>query len=318
MNGDEIERSVRQAIIVTPQMVVLAKTRVLAETEAGGRGSDELITMLVEQHGCMTTPRVDVQAGVDHLESIAACAKALSWREATIEAIWGLIADGLLVPASDGIAEGRARVHWSIKSGSSASGSSFDLSLTAYPTRIGPLPSARSGYRTLLSCGDLYLQQLGAIGMHRDIEAATKESVACFRRGLFSGAVALLGKVSEGAWIELGEVLVDKFPPLSSSSIANHRSALESPHTGPMQKIKAVKEILLRQEYLHVRDSVGFNSGGFEQAVQWSDLVRGSRNAIHFGATPTVPNTYESVAVLLLAAQQHLGLLYRIRSALLG
>lgn len=315
MNGDEIEKRVRQAMSVTPPMVVLAKIKIAAQTEVGARGSSELIELVLAQHGCVPTPRVDVIVGSDPLASITACAGALSWREAAVEAIWGLIADGLLVPCSDGFVDGRVRVHWSVKTGSSSTASSFDLPLCGYVDRVGPLPSATSGHRTLLSSGDLYLEQMSVVGMHGEIQDAARECVACFKRGLFGGTVALLGKVSEGAWIELGEKLVDKFPPPTSSAIVNQKAALESPHSGVMQKIKAVKEVLMRPEYQSLRGSIGFNAGVFEQAIQWSDLVRGSRNSIHFGATPTVPNTYESVAVLLLAAHQHLGLLYRIRAA---
>lgn len=317
MNGEEIKRRVQQAIEVAPQMIVLAKTKVLAETQTGVRGTEDLIAIVLEQHGCMRPLRVDVRSGEDTSDNIAACARSASWREATTSAVWGLIADGLLIPA-DVLSEGRTCVHWSIQSNGGSSGSTFYLALPGFPAQVGPLRTARTGQGTLLSSGDIYLEHLNAPGMHKEIQDATRECVACFRRGLFAGSVALLGKVSEGAWIQLGEALVDKMPCASSSEIANQRDVLANSQTGPMRKIKAVKELLLRQEYQHVREATGFGAGVFEQAVQWSDLVRGSRNSIHFGATPTVPNTYESVGVLLMAGQQHLGFLYRIRATVLS
>lgn len=170
----------------------------------------------------------------------------------------------------------------------------------------------------MLSSSDLYLLHLAAPGMHADLQSATKESVACFKQSLFGGACALLGKVSEGAWIELGESLLDRFPAATVSQVIKQREVLENSQTGVMQKIYAVKVLLGREEYKPLRDALGRFDGLLEQAIQWSDLVRGSRNAIHFGAIPPVPNTYESVAVLLLAAHQHLGLLYRIRARVLS
>ena len=49
--------------------------------------------------------------------------------------------------------------------------------------------------------------------------------------------------------------------------------------------------------------------------IVWADAVRESRNSVHYGAEPSMPNTYEKIAALLIGCVPHLRLLYRIRSA---
>jgi hypothetical protein len=48
---------------------------------------------------------------------------------------------------------------------------------------------------------------------------------------------------------------------------------------------------------------------------QWSDQVREARNVLHWGASPTLPNTYEKTAVLLMDAVSELTALHDVRNA---
>jgi len=50
-------------------------------------------------------------------------------------------------------------------------------------------------------------------------------------------------------------------------------------------------------------------------SVIWADAVRDSRNSVHYGATPAMPNSYEKVAALLISAVPYLRILYRIHDA---
>jgi len=51
------------------------------------------------------------------------------------------------------------------------------------------------------------------------------------------------------------------------------------------------------------------------EVINWSSVVRDSRNAVHYGADPATQNTYEKVAALLLGAVPNLRILYAIRQA---
>jgi hypothetical protein len=50
-----------------------------------------------------------------------------------------------------------------------------------------------------------------------------------------------------------------------------------------------------------------------EEILVWSEILRDARNAIHFGVKPAIPNSYEKVAVLLLAGGKYLPILYRMK-----
>lgn len=41
-------------------------------------------------------------------------------------------------------------------------------------------------------------------------------------------------------------------------------------------------------------------------AETWSDLLRSSRNALHWDNAPEIPNDYQKAGVLLLGAAEHL------------
>ncbi|OME55209.1 hypothetical protein [Paenibacillus odorifer] len=50
-----------------------------------------------------------------------------------------------------------------------------------------------------------------------------------------------------------------------------------------------------------------------KEILYWSDVVRDSRNAIHFGVESAFPNTYEKTVVLLMSASSNLKTLYKLK-----
>ena len=64
-----------------------------------------------------------------------------------------------------------------------------------------------------------------------------------------------------------------------------------------------------------VATKCGIRPAELRQVEHWSDTLRDSRNTIHFGVAAATPNTYEKVAVLLLASVLNLRALYAIKDA---
>ena len=64
----------------------------------------------------------------------------------------------------------------------------------------------------ILSDPDLYLEGLRPYGSQPDIAEAVQEAVRCFRAERYMAAVVMLGKASEGLWIECGKALIDAQP----------------------------------------------------------------------------------------------------------
>ncbi len=151
--------------------------------------------------------------------------------------------------------------------------------------------------------------------MHSEIESALREAVECFRRELFAAASAMLGKASEGAWIELGRALLKTVPPGLAQSVSAQHKVLHDPRAGGALKIEAVMKLFSREE-LHqpIRAAIGISPAELREAAEWSHLVRDSRNSIHFDAKSVTPNNYEKVALLLLGVIPHFQTLYKIKT----
>jgi hypothetical protein len=126
----------------------------------------------------------------------------------------------------------------------------------------------------------------------------------------------MMGKASEGAWLELGISLINKVPPEELKSVGKQRATLEDSQAGTMKKIQAVLTLYDRSDIFNtLAASSGIRRQELAFASDWSDLVRDSRNTIHFGVSPATPNTYEKVAALLLGVAPHMRVLYTVKTA---
>jgi hypothetical protein len=184
------------------------------------------------------------------------------------------------------------------------------------PGRVRRALSVEGTSNQFLTEPDLYLNTLGIPNMHTEVSAAFSEAVRCFRHELFTASVTMLGKASEGAWLELGSSLLAAVAPGQEPKFGKQKAALEDPMIGTFKKIRAVLAIYDHQD---VFGSIALDSGirveELRSAAVWSDAVRDSRNTIHFGVSPATPNTYEKVAVLLIGAVPNVRVLYRVKAA---
>ena len=85
---------------------------------------------------------------------------------------------------------------------------------------------------------------------------------------------------------------------------------------GVFRKIEAVITLYEHQEvFSGVVKASGVRLQELKSVAVWSDAVRDSRNTIHFSVEPAVPNTYEKLAALLIAAVPNVGTLYKIKDS---
>jgi hypothetical protein len=123
----------------------------------------------------------------------------------------------------------------------------------------------------------------------------------------------MLGRASDGAWIEVGLKLAED---KSSKRAEKLREDVESPWVGLAKKIPRVVEFYGdKDSFAPIYRESGIKPQDLANAVVWSDAVRESRNSIHYGAKPSMPNSYEKVAALLIGAVPHLRVLYGIMAA---
>lgn len=130
---------------------------------------------------------------------------------------------------------------------------------------------------------------------------------------MYRPAVTLLGKAVEGAWTELGIALY-KYAEGQINDMEKLIEKLQN-ETHYMKRIQSVVRHFGSREDIYrplVRES-GITLHILQEISFWSDVVRDARNAIHFGVTPIIPNTYEKLAVLLMSAASHLKTIYMFK-----
>ncbi len=85
---------------------------------------------------------------------------------------------------------------------------------------------------------------------------------------------------------------------------------------GTFRKIEAILTVFDRQDIFGpVATLSGIKPKELRTVSVWSDSVRDSRNTIHFGVSPAMPNTYEKVAALLIGTVPNVKILYRLKEA---
>ena len=251
----------------------------------------------------------------ENLAKIKNAAESLSWIRAGCEAVWSLISSGLLIPQGNTSTSPIPYLQYSIQDSSGGESSGWNLNCLEIevPQRI-LLPLSMSDQNSqLLTDPDLYLHSIDIPGLHQQVETSLREAVRCFRNELFVACLAMLGRASEGAWLELGLGLVSMVPSDSSVNPDKIRDNLESPFVGIGKKIKDVIELYEHKEVFGViqkRSKVKIQD--LKNVVIWADSVRESRNSIHYGVESAMPNNYEKVAALLIAAVSHFRVIYKI------
>lgn len=317
MDVGQAESTIRKLIAVTPQRVTIAKA-VVFESGIKAISCDDLVRVVFEKVGVTAPTTVVLHESVDTAGMLKAVAEAISWRLATIEATWQLVYSGHLVSLGDARTLSSS-VSWTTVipgSGGQSSGWQFqDLELPM-PSRVRRSPSSFAGTQQYLTDPDLYLATLAIPGLHTDVERALRESIHCFRHELYTAALAMLGKASEGAWLDLAAGLLAFATPMAGAKYAKQRTTLDDPMQGPQRKIEAVLTIFGHQEdFGALASKADVRLPDLRAAATWSDTVRDSRNTLHFGVSPATPNTYEKVAVLLLASVPNIRSIYQLKAA---
>jgi hypothetical protein len=168
-----------------------------------------------------------------------------------------------------------------------------------------------------LSDPDLFLHEMNIPGIHEEVEASLRDAVRCFRSEIYLGCLALLGKASEGAWVELGLKLAAAMSVGHAGEGEKAKSKLQDPNVGIGRKITETLRLYERSDvFKDVQKTSGITIQDLRTAVIWADGVRESRNSVHYGVRPAMQNTYEKVAALLIGAVPHLRMLYDIDKAI--
>jgi hypothetical protein len=314
MNPQECLKTLEEYISVTPQRVSIAKAFILQNFDSD---TNKLVQSVLKANEASVPDKIVIYLSDDDMEEmIKNAAEGLSWMLTGCEAIWGLISVGLLIPVSSELIYHPIQpLRW-VKGGNSDSWDIKHLSLPIPQTVLLSRLITNREHQPL-SDPDLFLHNLNIPNIHQEVKESLREAVRCFRHELYLGCLAMLGKASEGAWIELGLKLALAVPSGAPIDGQKTKIKLEDPNVGIGKKITETLRLYEQSDvFRDIRNASKVTIQDLRNAVIWADGVRESRNSVHYGVQPSMPNTYEKVAALLIGAVPHLRLLYRIEAAL--
>lgn len=300
---------VRSEVSVTNQKVTYAKSYVLKNFASDTEG---LLRELLEDVDARMPNELVIHPSANTPGMTKKAAESISWTLAFCEAIWGLISSNLIIPAGSGVRWPIQSLNWTTVvpggGGESSTENLTDLSLPV-PSQILTPRSISCQEHQPLTDPDLYLHDIDIENLSSEVEEALREAVQCFKHDLYLACLALLGKASEGAWIELGLALCDRLPEDGEKRASSFRD----PFIGIGKKIvEALKLYEQREIFEDVYKQSGYKPKELRNAVIWADAVRESRNSVHYGAKPAMPNSYEKVSALMIGALPHLKMVYSI------
>lgn len=317
MTPDDGLRLLEELIQVTPQRVSIAKAFFLQNFHVDVSTMVASLLVANEVHAPNT---IVIHPSVDSEDQIKKAADGISWTLAGCEAVWSLISSGLLIPASYDMRHFIGGISWTTVfagSGGMSSGWRLDHLSIPTPSTVCMPPSAAFHKPQSLSDPDLFLHTMNISNIHSEVEDSLREAVRCFRHELYLACLAMLGKASEGAWVELGRKLADAVPSDSAVNGAKIKERLEDPNIGIGKKISETMHLYERADvFKSLHKDSGVTIQDLRNVVIWADGVRESRNSVHYGVYPAMPNTYEKVAALMVGAVPHFRMLYKISESL--
>jgi len=316
---EQYKQTMIDKVSVTNQMVTYAKSFILKNFTSD---TNTLIEKLLNDIEAKKPEKIVIHQSVDTESQIAKAAEWISWRLAGCEAIWGLISSSYLIPGSSNLSDNSINISWTTVvpgSGGHSSGWQLQNLSIPIPQKIIMPPSQKNSTCQPITDPDLYLKELSIEGLHTEIVLSLRESVLCFKNELFLGCLALLGRASEGAWIELGLALAAYLPQDAPIDGEKLRCNVEDPFQGIGKKIKDVLKVYERKDiFSKIYKESGYNAKELQNSEIWADAVRESRNSVHYGATPSMSNSYEKVAALLIGAVPNFKIIYSIIRELRG
>jgi len=326
MREQEARLRLLDLVNVSYQHVVMAKLFLL-ETEGNTPfQTDNLIRDFTRLQQVSLPERIVIGSSVDLFSQLNQAADYLTNALALVQGVWSLIHEGYFIPGEriartaihegyfipgERIARTALSIRWtSIVPGDSGGGGwpLEELAITQ-PYEVFKSPQYRKVQLESFGSADLFVLEAGIGNTDEEIIEAVQDAIRCFRNELYRPCVTMLSKAMEGAWIELGLSLAQH-----SQRVQKIEASLKSDN-GIAGKITLILKLYENAELDLVVKSSGIKPAQLQHVNIWSDVVREARNAIHFGVAPTIPNSYEKVSVLLLAAATNLKLLYTIKRA---
>lgn len=231
--------------------------------------------------------------------------------------MWGLVRSGMLIPAATGVDAFHPTISMAtfVPGGSGfRSGWDFAEFKISYPHRV---TLSRASATSQVFCDpDLFLHELSLPDLHPEVIDAITEAVACFRAELYTAALVMLGKASEGTWIEMGLALLSALPD-SDPQKEKLTQEWGGPDVGFAKKMRSIVKLCesKQDQFKSIGAAANMRMDDLRMTMIWSDSLRDARNLVHHNVEANINPTFEMVSTLFLAAMSNLRGLHRLTKA---
>lgn len=321
MNETEAHQFISDHSEVTPQMIMVAKAFLVRNHQEETLG---MLTEFLKAQSASMPSQIILHPSHDPVPELTSTAHSIAWRLAACESIWALIHATVFVPLNWAMVGDIPVINLTTVVDRNSGGSTWGFhSITSrslpVPGRTRVAPSCSHRAPRLLSDGDLFVENLNIRDIHAEVDEAIRDAVRCFRYELYTPSLAVLSKAAEGAWIEMGlslaKALQKSLAPTPSSLSAKTEKYLKDPCRSFADKIDDIVKIYEHHEMpTSIRQHNGVELDLNEQ-ILWTTELRKSRNAVHYGTLAPMPNTYEKVSALFMAATVSFQRIYEVRRA---
>lgn len=297
MSPEEAGRQITDAAVVTREDISRAKSFVF---QAENLATDALADQWLASQGAVASREIHLDSAVA-VDEIALFSTSCRLRMALYQALWELVSCAELLPSGE-TAMWAAQATWRTRHG--GGGIPLQRLSCPYPRSTQRTPLASQPVKDV----DIFLKDFDS-GLHAGVREAVKQSLACFRRGLYLPSIAMLAAGVEAAWSECGAAVA------TCLADAKLQSALLSPVSSVGKKITETRRALDTHQGKSVIAAAAISRSRIDDAELWTTVLRERRNALHWGKAKSFLADHNDAADLLLGAATHLATLEAIRKA---
>ncbi|MCA9052927.1 MAG: hypothetical protein KDA75_03775 [Planctomycetaceae bacterium] len=300
MTPEEAPKSIRSKLIVLREDISRAKSYLIKH--ATGRAENLAAAWLNEQG--IEQPD---QINTDHEDQIQNIIRAYSLRKAFYQAVFELVASGDMI-----LTEATTKFEPSLGF-TQGSSSQFGIRMTMQAEKYDMGFAEPHSFQKIAlpddmpSDPDIFLNGINCTSLHPGIREAVEQGLACFRRGLYMPATAMLAAATEATWSECGTAVATH---LGDAKLTN---LFSDPYSSISKKVADLSNALELPNGKALVKSAGSSIAKVREAEVWTGVLRDRRNALHWTKAKSFVADHSETATLLMAAPLHIGTLEAIR-----
>lgn len=300
MSPEEAPKYIRSNLTVLREDIARAKSYLIKH--ATGR-AENLAGLWLKDQGIEQPGNINT----DNEAQIQNIIRAYSLRKAFYQAVFELVASGDII-LTEAIAKFEPSLGFTQGGGSSFGMRSFMQSEKYDMGFVEP----RSFQKISLpddmpSDPDIFLDGINCTSLHAGIREAVEQALACFRRGLYMPATAMLAAATEATWSECGVAVATN---LGDTKLTN---LFSDPYSSISKKVADLSNALEQPNGKALLKSAGSSTAKVREAEVWTGVLRDRRNALHWTKAKSFVADHSETATLLIAAPLHIGTLEAIR-----